>query len=253
MTQAATKDRQEIEVVAPATVPAPVSEANAVVDMIDRAARDPNVDVTKMRELLAMRKEIVSEQAAEAFNAAMTKAQSEMRPIAADANNSQTKSRYATYMALDKVLRPIYTRHQFALNFNTADGAPENHVRIVCDVTLGSHTRRYQLDMPADGKGAKGGDVMTKTHAVGSATTYGRRYLLAMIFNVAFGDDDGNAAGDDREKISQEQADQLRDLMEAHGKKLPAFLKWGKIGRLEDLPAEFYESAVTAIKTPVQS
>jgi hypothetical protein len=41
----------------------------------------------------------------------------------------------------------------------------------------------------------KGGDVITKTHAVGSAMTYGRRCVLRMIFNVAIGeDDDGNCA-----------------------------------------------------------
>lgn len=50
--------------------------------------------------------------------------------------------------------------------------------------------------MPADGKGAKGGDVMTKTHAAGSAMSYGQRYLLKMIFNLAVGDDDdGQKAG----------------------------------------------------------
>ena len=37
---------------------------------------------------------------------------------------------------------------------------------------------------------------MTKTHAFGSGTSYGMRYLLKMIFNIAIGeeDDDGNAA-----------------------------------------------------------
>jgi hypothetical protein len=50
--------------------------------------------------------------------------------------------------------------------------------------------------MPVDGKGAKGNDVMTKTHAFGSGASYGMRYLLKMIFNVAVGedDDDGNGA-----------------------------------------------------------
>jgi hypothetical protein len=50
--------------------------------------------------------------------------------------------------------------------------------------------------MPVDGKGARGGDVMTKTHAMGSGISYGMRYLLRMIFNLAIDqDDDGNAAG----------------------------------------------------------
>jgi hypothetical protein len=49
--------------------------------------------------------------------------------------------------------------------------------------------------MPADGKGAKGGDVMTKTHATGAAMSYGARYLLKYIFNVAVGEDDNDGNG----------------------------------------------------------
>jgi hypothetical protein len=82
-----------------------------------------------------------------------------------------------------------------SLSFDTGKADEENYVRVLCTVALGRHERSYHIDMPADGKGAKGNDVMTKTHAVGSAVTYGRRYLLLMIFNVAIGenDDDGNA------------------------------------------------------------
>jgi hypothetical protein len=35
---------------------------------------------------------------------------------------------------------------------------------------------------------------MSRTHATGSAITYGKRYLKNMIFNLHFTDDDGNAA-----------------------------------------------------------
>ena len=64
-------------------------------------------------------------------------------------------------------------------------------MRVLCYVSHSAgHTRTYQCDMPADGKGAKGNDVMTKTHAAGSAASYGMRYLLKMIFNIAIGEDD---------------------------------------------------------------
>lgn len=68
---------------------------------------------------------------------------------------------------------------------------------MICDVCHnGGHVRQYRLLMPADGKGARGGDVMTRTHATGSAVSYGMRYQLRMIFNLAIDqDDDGNAAG----------------------------------------------------------
>ena len=112
-----------------------------------------------------------------AWNTAMAKAQAQMQRVAPDANNPQTRSRYATYAAIDGSLRPIYSALGFALSFNTEDGR-EGFLKILCDVSRGGHTRRYQIEMPADGKGARGNDVMTKTHATGSAITYGMRYLL---------------------------------------------------------------------------
>ncbi|HEV2521064.1 MAG TPA: ERF family protein [Candidatus Acidoferrales bacterium] len=130
------------------------------------------------------------------FNAAMNRVQAALVPIAPDLNNPQTKSKYASYAAIDKVLRPIYSREGFSLSFNTEESKFPEHIRVVCFVShSGGYTRRYQVDMPADGKGAKGGDVMTKTHATGSAMSYGKRYLANFVFNLAIGgDDDGNAA-----------------------------------------------------------
>jgi hypothetical protein len=166
-------------------------QALSLITIIERAVRDPSVDIDKMERLMQMHERATARVSRELFNAAMSEAQREMRPIAADSDNPQTRSRYASYNALDRALRPIYTRHGFGLSFNTAEGAAPDCVRVVCDVThAGGHEKPYHLDMPADGKGAKGGDVMTKTHATGAAMSYGMRYLLKMIFNVAVGEDD---------------------------------------------------------------
>lgn len=179
----------------------PVADAlpEQAVSTFERLARDPNVDVDKLERLMQMHERVTARAAEEAFNAAMSAAQTAMRPIAADANNPQTKSRYASYNALDRVLRPIYTTHGFGLSFDTGEGAATGWVRVLCYVThSGGYARTYHADIPADGKGAKGGDVMTVTHAVGAALSYGMRYLLKMIFNVAVGEDDrdGNAPSD---------------------------------------------------------
>ncbi len=219
-----------------------LSEAEAMMNLIDRAARDPNVDVEKMDRLLQMRDRIRAQEAQQNFNVALTAAQMEMRPIAADAKNKSTNSEYATYRALDRAMRPIYTKHGFSLSFGTADGAPEGEVRVICEVANGGHSKIYHVDMPKDGKGAKGGDVMTKTHATGAAVTYGQRYLLKMIFNITVGaDDDGNyarRAGPDVECITQEQMDALIEKCEAVNCPRPTFLKWAKVERFEDIPAD---------------
>jgi hypothetical protein len=174
----------------------PQADAGALMGAIIRLASDPSMDMTRVGELMAMHERMSRQMAEKAFDAAMSDAQGKMRPIAADANNPQTKSKYASYAALDKALRPIYTKHGFGLSFDTADGAPVDHVRVVCRVShKAGFARTPHIDMPNDGKGAKGGDVMTKTHAQGAAVTYGQRYLLKMIFNIAVGDDDDGNSG----------------------------------------------------------
>lgn len=181
------------------TLPSPACGGGefAFLQMIERAARDPSIDVDKLDRLLQMRERENARVAEQAFHAALAEAQTEMHPVGTDSDNPQTRSRYASYAALDRAVRPIYAGHGFALSFNTADAPGPEQARIVCDVShVGGHTRRYHIDMPVDGKDARGGDVMTKTHAVGSGVSYGMRYLLRMIFNLAIDyDDDGNAAG----------------------------------------------------------
>jgi hypothetical protein len=151
---------------APVAQPLPASETAAVLQIIDRASRDPLVDIDKMKQLMEMRNRMKAEQAELEFDAAMSSAQEEMDPVRADANNPSTKSKYASLAALDAAIRPIYTKHGFAVTFDTADCPKEGYERIVAKVSHpGGHRERPHIDMPADGKGAKGGDVMTKTHA----------------------------------------------------------------------------------------
>lgn len=175
--------RQDVAVIEP--------EPTSILTVIERAARSPDVDLDKMERLLAMHERTVMKQAETSFNQSMTDAQSAMGRISTDATNPQTRSKYATYGKLDRELRPIYTQHGFALSFDTDDSPLADHIRVVCHVShRDGFSKRHHIDMPADGKGAKGGDVMTKTHATGAASSYGMRYLLKMIFNVAIGEDD---------------------------------------------------------------
>lgn len=183
-------DPKASAVVAQPSAPAP----RTMLDIIADAVRDPSVDPEKLRQLMELAAEAEARQAARDYDAAMAKAQEEMQPVRADASNPHTSSKYATFLALDRALRPIYTKHGFSLSFDTEPSTLPDHVRVVCHISRGGHKQRAQVDMPTDGKGAKGGEVMTKTHAMGAGLTYGQRYLLKLIFNIAVGrDDDGNS------------------------------------------------------------
>lgn len=237
-------------------VPVAQSETAAVLGMIERAARDPAVDIDKLSRLMEMREKIERETSKRAFSTALRAAQSEMRPIAANALNPQTKSKYATYAKLDGELRPIYTRHGFALSFDEADSPKPEHIRVLCYVSHdGGFERTYHKDMPVDGKGAKGGDVMSKTHASGAASSYGARYLLKGIFNVAVGEDDrdGNKPAEAPEpppgSISPEQVDEIRRQLNVKGCSERAFLQHVKHKSVESIPDEMFEICLDVISS----
>lgn len=214
--------------------------------VIAKAARDPNVDIDKMERLLQMQERVEARQAEAAFSQAMNKAQSDMRPIAANASNPQTKSRYATFDKLDRVLRPIYTDNGFSLSFDEGESPKPDHVRVLCYVShVAGHTRTYHRDMPADGKGAKGGDVMTKTHAAGAAGSYGARYLLKGIFNVAVGeeDDDGNESHARPNLIGDVQWAEIISLIEATNTETAKFCEAFGIESVKALPVNAFGRA----------
>lgn len=213
--------------------------------MIDRALTSGATPET-LSKLMDLQERWEASQAKKNYDEAMQQAQEKMRPVLANANNSQTNSRYVTYEALDNAIRPIYTRHGFSLSFNTADCPLADHVRIVCEVACGGHHTYPHIDMPADGKGAKGGDVMTRTHATGAAITYGRRYLLGMIFNLSTTkDDDGNGASnpDLAMAITADQFIELRDLLEQSGSKEEDMLAYVKAETVETMTLAQYAKA----------
>jgi len=222
--------------------------ATSLIEVISRAASDPSVDIEKMERLMQMHERIQAKQAESAFNVAMSAAQAEMRRVSADATNPQTRSDYASYGKLDRVLRPIYTKHGFSLTFSDGETQKPEHVRVTCLVRhVGGHKETHWKDMPADGKGAKGGDVMTKTHAAGAAQQYGMRYLLKGIFNVAIGEDD-NDGNEPEECLSEEQIANIEALLSEVGANKGAFLKWAKVSSLSEIPAANYDAVVKTIQ-----
>jgi hypothetical protein len=159
---------------------------NAAIDVIERLA--------------ALQERAVARDAEMQFNEAMSAAQAEIGRISPDQQAKEgAKQKWASYAKLDKVLRPIYIKHGFSLSFNSGVSPLPETVIVECYVShRGGHTRKYSAPpMPADGKGAKGGDVMTKTFATGAGMSYGARYLLKFIWNIAVGEDDpeANASG----------------------------------------------------------
>ncbi len=234
--------------------------------MIERMVRDPSIDPLKLEQLMLLQERWAERDAKLAFSVSLSKCQSEIGRVGTDKVNGQTRSSYATYAAIDRIIRPIYTANDFSLSFDSRKSDLEGHICIVCNVAHSKgHTKEYILDIPADGKGAKGGDVMTKTHATGSGISYAMRYLVKMIFNIAFGDDpdddDGNSAGNQNPKndkpkppsMSQDHLATLVALCEEAKLAQATICKAYKMSALEEFPDAMYEELVTRLQNHMKN
>ena len=179
--------------------------------------KDSNIDV--IERLAKLQREEREYQALCDFNDALNRVQGKLRRIAADMENPQTRSRYASYAALDRAVRPDYVAEGFSVSFSEAEGSTAEYMTMLAYLSRGGHTRVYRKGMAIDTKGPKGNDVMTKTHASGSAGSYAKRYLLKDIFNLSIGedDDDGNGGGGmgDQEFITWREAINAAPTMDA--------------------------------------
>lgn len=235
----------------PSTPTVAQTEGQAFIAMIERAARDPSVDVSKMKELLAIRNAEHDRVARQAFAQAMVECQDGMRPVAKDMKADRFK--YASLEAVDNSLRPIYSRAGFGLSF-TSEAIPGEPGRllIICDVMhRGGYERRYSVPITVSIAGPKGNPIMTQTQGEGAAVSFGRRYLELMIFNIITSED--NAAFDpaNASKITEAQLAELVALLRPPGKQAinePTFCAYLGVDLLANLPVSKFAEAKAALE-----
>lgn len=238
-TQVQTIEREEQQL--PAT-----SESAAILQVIERAATNPNVDIDKMERLFAMRERMLEREAKSAFDSALAAVKADVPIVIRNKYNKQTQSDYADLAAISQAVDPILAKHGFSLSFGADKSALDNHYGITADLTHeAGYSRQYRADVPASTVGIKGNAMMTPIHGFGSAMTYGRRYLKCLIVDISTGDDDdGNAAADRTGPVTEEQLTALRDLIDKTGAEIDKFCHVFGIDALPNLPAKRFDEAV---------
>src|SRR5260221_13752268 len=87
----------------------PASEVVAFVAMIERVGRDSSIDIDRLDRLLAMRERENARRADQAFNEALSLAQTEMQPGGCESDIPQTRTRFSYYAPLYRAWRPFST------------------------------------------------------------------------------------------------------------------------------------------------
>lgn len=230
----------------PATHPAAaIAETSAIVQMIERAASNPAVDIDKMERLLEMQERVLNRRSREAYMAAFAQMQPAL-PEIAERGKGHGNITYALWEDVNAAIKPILSAHGFGLSFRVGRASDKITVTGILSHRDG-HSEETTMELPLDQSGSK-----NAVQAVGSSTSYGKRYVAGALLNLTSRlredrDDDGAAAGLG-ETITDEQAIMLRELIEAKEADKAAFLKFFKIDRLGDLPAGKYDQAAGMLR-----
>jgi hypothetical protein len=105
------------------------------------------------------------------------------------------------------------------------------------------HAEETTIVLPHDSSGSK-----HAVQAVGSSTSYGKRYTAGLLLNLTSrGEDDDGDKGGSGDVISDDQADEIRKLIDSTGSKVAPFLTYIGAPSVADIPASKYAAAKAAL------
>lgn len=254
---------------APAGSVAPQNDTVAMMQLMERVAANPAIDVAKMQIVMDMQERLIAHRAKMAFDAALSEMQGEMPTInqrgrieirAKDAKGERTgavqqSTKFAKWEDIADGIRPILKKFCFALRFRT--GLTEaGLVRVVGILSGHGHREESEFVLQHDSTGSK-----NAVQAIGSSTSYGKRYAACALLNISSrGEDDDALIGGGKiiddgfpgdkhvaPKINQKQIDALIEKCESVGCSREKFLIWARVAAFENIPADLFNGCMAGL------
>lgn len=245
-----------IEISGPVSqLPAQQSETSAVLSMIERVARDPSVNMDKMMQLMAWRKEMVADQRRAEFDEAMAAAKAEIpvisknREVDFTSAKGRTNYKYEDLAEVARVVSPILAKQGLSYRYRVTSNLNEP-VTVTCIVShRAGHFEEVTLTGGRDDSGNK-----NSIQAVASTLTYLQRMTLKAALGLAASDDDDARSSNQPAEqdappgsITAEQAATIREALEAKNCSEKAFLQWAKQKRIDHIPADLFDACMDGI------
>ncbi|CAH1662025.1 ERF family protein [Hyphomicrobiales bacterium] len=212
--------------------------AVTTMEVISRALA-ANTDFNVVARLMELHERWEATQARKAFDAAIASAKAEIPPIiknrhvgfASKNGGARTDYKHEDLAEIARTVDPILGKYGLSYRYET-EQAP-NAVTVSCILAhRDGHFTRTSLTAGHDNSGNK-----NSIQAVGSTITYLQRYTLKAALGLsASHDDDGKAAGGEEDAyLSDDQQQDLQDLIIQTGADPVALLKYLKVDTLKDI------------------
>lgn len=200
-----------------------VTQSDGLLQVIERAAMNPEIDVEKMERLLDMKERLDAKAAEMAFNSSLAEMQDELPVITERGKitvNGEVRSSFAKFEDINEIVKPILKKYGFAISFKVDFQEQQVSVTAILVHKMG-HRESTTILLPRDKSGSK-----NEVQAVGSSVAYGKRYTMNAILNITTRgeDDDGILAAADT--ITEEQALQIHALLTDNDIDVDRFKAW---------------------------
>lgn len=163
-----------------------VAQENNALGVIQQMVTSGNFDVSVARELLEMQKDFMKHQAVINYNNDFALMSKEIPVIAKSAKAHTTK--YAPLEDIVKVVQPILSKYGFSISFTTEQQGLEA-ITVNCILQhKDGHSTSTALMLPTKAVN----NSMNAMQAIGAAISYGKRYTICGILNIATAQDDDN-------------------------------------------------------------
>ncbi len=206
------------------------------------AAVEQGRDLATLEKLMDLQERWERSEARKAFDAAVSAAKAEIKPIVRNATGHNNK-RYADLSALAEVIDPILAEHGLHYSWSSRQ---DERIHITCELAhKAGHRKETTLAGPADKTGNKN-DIQ----AIGSTAKYLMRYTLELSLGLATkeGDDDGRATAADTTPITPEQHRELIAAIDEGSHDIEKLCEYLRVDSLSDLPASRFASAMKTVK-----
>lgn len=191
------------------------SPAQSFMNIVERVATMPEINMDALERMLDMQERIMKRDAEAAFNEAMARMQCEMPTVGQGTQNEHTKKFYANLDDINRAVKDTMSKFGFGISFKIANTPAGVSVTGIL-MHKGGHREETSMLLPVDI-----GPGRNAVQAVGSSTTYGKRYVMCALLNITTGDaadDDGQYAMEEP-TITALQAKQIAGLLPKCSKK----------------------------------
>jgi hypothetical protein len=211
---------------------------------------DPNIPADKMEVVMKMRREVLGDQAREAFMEHFAALSAEMPQVERDGTvelvkdgRSMGKYAFTTIENMDTILRPLLAKHGFAISFASVDN--KESITITGTLSGWGWERTSTYTLPPDA-----GPGRNQLQARGSSRRYAKRYIVDDLCNVVRKGKDDDARGAMEALIDATQIKELVGLLKATASDEANFLKMMVSGAesLQDIRQRDFPRLIMALR-----